>query len=401
MVASQKMFLSRFHVIRPAHENAQQHAIEWLAAAHAMAERRARNSDPTFDVDAFCAQMRRFIARFGCGPEKISKRGHALPDFTHFNWGAMRVFNVEKDPCGAGMAARSAFFEETAERTFKEFYESESCPPDDLIHVTCTGYVSPSGAQALVAHKGWHASTTVTHAYHMGCYATLPAVRMAAGLLASPLARRSHLHEHAPLAQPRSARVDVVHTELCTLHLNPSAHDPEQLVVQSLFADGFVKYSLSPERPVKGPGFEVLAVREEILPDTETAMTWRCSDWGMRMSLAREVPSLIAEALEGFLERMFAQADADFRALRGETLFAVHPGGPKIIDRVQEVLGLRDDQVADSKRVLFECGNMSSATLPHIWELIGTRADVPAGTRVASLAFGPGLSVCGALLVKI
>jgi predicted naringenin-chalcone synthase len=81
-------------------------------------------------------------------------------------------------------------------------------------------------------------------------------------------------------------------------------------------------------------------------------------------------------------------------------VFAVHPGGPKIIDRVRQVLELTDVQVQTSRDVLFDHGNMSSATLPHIWMRLAADEGVAPGTLVASLAFGPGLTVCGGLFRK-
>ena len=79
---------------------------------------------------------------------------------------------------------------------------------------------------------------------------------------------------------------------------------------------------------------------------------------------------------------------------------AVHPGGPKLIDRVRDVLELDEAQVAASRGVLRDYGNMSSATLPHIWMRLLADPAVPRGTPIPSFAFGPGLSVCGALLEK-
>ncbi len=78
----------------------------------------------------------------------------------------------------------------------------------------------------------------------------------------------------------------------------------------------------------------------------------------------------------------------------------MHPGGPRIIDRVREVLELTDAQVQTSRDVLFDCGNMSSATLPHIWQRLLEDRAVARGTPIVSLAFGPGLTMCGALLEK-
>lgn len=118
------------------------------------------------------------------------------------------------------------------------------------------------------------------------------------------------------------------------------------------------------------------------------------------MTLSREVPEKIAAALPRFLERLLLSAGESPQARREDIIFAIHPGGPKIIDSVQKLFQLTDDQIATSRAVLFERGNMSSATLPHIWAEILADAGVRPGTRVVSLAFGPGLTVAGALFKK-
>ena len=69
---------------------------------------------------------------------------------------------------------------------------------------------------------------------------------------------------------------------------------------------------------------------------------------------------------------------------------------PKIIDTVAQALELQSDQTTACRKVLFERGNMSSATLPHIWEEIFKNPPA-SGTPVVSLAFGPGLTVFGGL----
>jgi predicted naringenin-chalcone synthase len=83
----------------------------------------------------------------------------------------------------------------------------------------------------------------------MGCYAAIPSIRMAKGLLLSDSAKK---------------RADIVHTEMCTLHVNPALHRLDALVSQSLFADGFIKYSMVAEAPKSG--FQVISHREEIIP---------------------------------------------------------------------------------------------------------------------------------------
>ena len=44
---------------------------------------------------------------------------------------------------------------------------------------------------------------------------------------------------------------------------------------------------------------------------------------------------------------------------------------------------------------------MASATAPHIWQLIVASPDIPSGIEGLSMAFGPGLTVIGALFEKV
>jgi predicted naringenin-chalcone synthase len=366
----------------PGHRADQGAILEWLAAAHAQAELAAHPQAEEAGRAETRRRMRRLVLRFGCSTDRIAARDSALDDFTHTDWERMRIFQLDRFPAGKPCGERTRWFAETAGAAFERFYPGPADPPDALIHVTCTGYAAPSAAQRLVAGRGWGRATEVLHAYHMGCYAALPAVRMAAGLLARG-----------------KGRVDLVHTELCTLHLDPTRHDPEQLVVQTLFADGLIRYQAVPAGRA-GPGLELVATREELLADSADAMTWVVDDAGMGMTLSRRVPDRIGAALGPFLDRLGAPRGLDGRRLAAEARFAIHPGGPRIVDELAGLLDLAPDQVAASNAVLREHGNMSSATLPHVWKALAEDPAVRPGSLVVALAFGPGLTLSGAILRK-
>lgn len=370
--------LTNFVAALPRHVDPQARSLEWLASAHAEAEATLAKRDAAAR-DRFATKIRRALARVGCGADKIARRGQSVTNLDTLDFSEDVLYDLRTHPRGKGTLARTGQFERVVDDYFVDAYAHEPVAPDDLIHVTCTGYVSPSGAQKLVARRGWGA-TRVTHAYQMGCYAALPALRIAAGFVATG-----------------SNRVDIVHTELCSLHLDPSDHSLEQLVVQSLFGDGLIRYGMVPDQGTRG--LSVLAVHERVLPDSSEAMSWRAGDAGMQMTLSREVPDRIASALRGFVVELLGKAGRDARHLRGSVV-AVHPGGPKIIDRVRDVLELAEAQVAASRGVLFDHGNMSSATLPHIWMRMLDDRSIPAGTLIPSFAFGPGLTICGGLLEK-
>jgi len=363
------MHLFDFQLIRPPFETDQEDGLEWIAAAHAQAEAAGGDLD-------FPSRLKEKLWHVGCKPEHIAKRGHVLPDFLHRDWDQMQIYCLKEAPSGKDLSVRAKIFEEEADKVFEQYYPEGIGAPDDLIHVSCTGYVSPSSAQKIVSKRNWGPLTTVTHAYHMGCYGAMPAIRMGSGFLST---------------SPQKSRVDIVHTEICCLHINPSLHNLDQLVSQSLFADGFMKYSIG--RESDQPSFKILNMREEIIPNSLKAMTWNVMSWGFQMSLAKEVPVLITRHLTPFLDRLC-------QGVTENMFFAVHPGGPKILSHVQKTLGLTDAQMKFSFDVLRDYGNMSSGTLPHIWQRILQDDSIPEGARVVSLAFGPGLTVAGSLMEK-
>jgi len=207
-MTQQATILHDFHSQRPGHQARQADILEWLAEAHTQSDLALQPAATADEREALLRKFRKMIQRFGCGPDRIHTRNTALDDFTHTGWDRMRIFPLNQFPSGRPCQERSQFYRERTGQAFERFYAEEAEPPAVLIHVTCTGYLAPSGAQRLVAGRDWGRSTEVIHAYHMGCYASLPAVRLAAGFVGGG-----------------RSRVDLVHTELCTLHMDAATGD--------------------------------------------------------------------------------------------------------------------------------------------------------------------------------
>ena len=362
--------LCNFQHIRPPHEVDQERILDWIAEAHGRA---AKN-------EAVRHSVREKMNQLGIGKQRIEKRGLLMRDLFEEDWAKMEIYPVDHQPHGSGFTKRSEFYDREVSQILHHFYPEHATLPVHLIHVTCTGYVAPSPAQKLVSARGAGTSTTVTHAYHMGCYASIPAIRMGMGYLSLG-----------------DSPVDIVHTEVSSLHMHPLKHESEQLLVQGLFGDGFIKYTVQQQ---SGPGLKVLALHEETIPDSTHCMTWGCVDEGFNMTLSKEVPVLIARNLKGYLERLCAKTGLDAQSVIKEGFFAIHPGGPKILTHIKELLGLESHQIQHSNQVLKDFGNMSSATLPHIWERMLNDSKVPSGAQIIGLAFGPGLSASGGLFQK-
>lgn len=356
-------YLHSFTPVFPRFHLDQNHINDWILKIH----------DRFHDLKKDNLAPGDSLERFALKDEYIRERFFECGDLT-LNWDQHEVYRLMADsPQGKDLFERNTFFGKRVEEIFAEIYENEV--PSHLIHVTCTGYVSPSPAQAYFSKK--EKKVDITHAYHMGCYASFPAIRMALGI---------GLNEEK--------NVDVVHTEMCSLHLDPTLHTPEQMVVQSLFADGHIKYTVGEKNK---NGYLIRGIHESLLPDSLDDMTWVPGPFGMMMSLSRKVPFKIRDAISSFVRELCEKSGVSWEEVHQNGVFAIHPGGPKIIEMVQKKLELRDEQVKDSLKVLRERGNMSSATLPHVWKEILDQKTKP-GTLVLSLAFGPGLTIFGGIL---
>jgi alkylresorcinol/alkylpyrone synthase len=294
---------------------------------------------------------------------------------------------------GINIKTRHESYGKVVEAALNDMYEDKAKAPDDLIHVTCSGYLAPSPIERMVARKEWF-GTTVTHSYHMGCYGAFPAIKMAHGFLSS---------SQFTLAPPKE-RVDIIHTELLSAHQNLEDLDAGNIITMTLFADGLIRYSVYSEqvaREKRISGLKIIAFNEHLLPNSADDMTWVPGPHQFLMTLSPMVPVAIKNHVRPFVENLLGRAGMSFEAEKDRLSFAIHPGGPRIVEHLQEALGLRNEQVERSKIVFHENGNMSSATVPHILKDILSDKAIKPNTPIVCLAFGPGLTITGLVLEKI
>ncbi|WP_293911938.1 type III polyketide synthase [Deinococcus sp.] len=288
--------------------------------------------------------------------------------------------------------ARNALYAQEAPKLFIEAARRalEGCPdltPADITHVvtvSCTGFYAPGPDYDVVRALGLSPQTQRFHVGFMGCYAAFPALRMARAFCE---------------AQP-GAVVLVVCAELCTIHIRIE-DDPDTLIASSLFADGasatiVSQRELGAAQKLRMDGFETTLTP---LGVGESDMAWKIGDQGFEMILSTYVPDIIESHIQGALSPLLA-ADALLAAVPYRQIdhWAVHPGGRSILDKVQSSLDLTDTQLAPSREVLRDYGNMSSATILFVLQkLIAEAGD---GERICAMAFGPGLTVETGLVTK-
>ena len=169
----------------------------------------------------------------------------------------------------------------------------------------------------------------------------------------------------------------------------------ETLVANAICADGAAACLLTcrPGRREQGPAIAGFA--SALDPSLQDLVGFEQRQGRLRIILAptiRDVAPAIAEQALGQLLTAQGLERTDIR------FWLLHPGGRKVIDRVQESLGLTNDEVALSRRVLRNYGNMSSPTVLFVLhELMQANAARP-GDRGVLLALGPGLAAEAALL---
>ena len=236
---------------------------------------------------------------------------------------------------------------------------------------SCTGYVTPGLDILLARDLGLAPDCQRLFVGHMGCYAALP------GLAAARDFVRAHRRPAALLC-----------AELPSLHMQPGAVDPGQIVAHALFADAAAAVVLTPD----GDGYEMCDVVSLTDPTTADHMTWDVTDAGFRMGLSPRVPEVLGRYVGQVLTDLLAGAGLHPTDVPG---WAVHPGGPQILDVVQRELGLPAAALAPSRSVLAGYGNCSS---PTVLILLNELRRAAAPPYVAMTAFGPGLTLYAALL---
>jgi alkylresorcinol/alkylpyrone synthase len=233
-----------------------------------------------------------------------------------------------------------------------------------------TGICSPSIDALLVNKMGLCRNIRRVPIFGLGCVAGAAGISRAADYVK---------------AYPDQAAI-VLSVELCSLTLQREDISMANLISSGLFGDGAAAVIVAgADCGLAGP--TILATRSVFYPDTEEMMGWDISEKGFRIVLSREIPNLVRNNLAHDVD--------EFLATRGLTRtdigsWALHTGGPKILEATAEALGLNDGQLDVSWECLRRTGNLSSASvLVVLDEVMKNRRPAP-GTLGILAAMGPG-----------
>ncbi|MEU1471073.1 3-oxoacyl-[acyl-carrier-protein] synthase III C-terminal domain-containing protein [Streptomyces sp. NPDC005761] len=250
---------------------------------------------------------------------------------------------------------------------------------DLLMFTSVTGVAAPSVDARLVGRLGLRPDVKRLPVFGLGCVAG------AAGI--------ARLHDYL-LGRPDDVAV-LLSVELCSLTFQRGDTSPANLVATALFGDGAAAVVALGEGRAPDAGPEVVATRSRMYPDTEHVMGWDIRDSGFKVVLDPGVPDVVrrhlADDVAGFLaEHGLKPKDVAH--------WVCHPGGPKVLEAVSDVLSLPDGALDVTWRSLAEVGNLSSSSVLHVLRDTLERRPEP-GSPGLLMAMGPGFC-CELVLLR-
>jgi predicted naringenin-chalcone synthase len=166
-----------------------------------------------------------------------------------------------------------------------------------------------------------------------------------------------------------------------------------QVISHGLFGDADAALVVQPHPP--GPALQIVEIAAVTDPSTADHMTWDITDLGFRMGLSPQVPTVLAQHVAPLITGLLARQGL---GISDVDAWAIHPGGPRILDVVAEELTLPNDALDASRDVLADYGNCSSTTVLLVLDALRAAGRPRAGRPAVMMAFGPGLTLYAALL---
>lgn len=260
---------------------------------------------------------------------------------------------------------------------------------DHLFFVSITGLATPSIDARLVNRLELRADVKRTPIFGLGCLGGSAAVARAADYVR---------------AYPDHVAV-VLSVELCSLTLQRDDTSMANIIATGLFGDGAAAVVLRGSRagreraeaalePATGmracEGPEVIATQSVFYRDTEEVMGWDFTREGFRLVLSDDISSLTQQHLRHDVEAFLAQHSLCLSDIGN---YICHPGGPKILQAIEESLDLRNGELEVTWQSLKRVGNLSSASVLVVLHETMRKHRPPPGSFGLMMSMGSGFCI--------
>ena len=244
-----------------------------------------------------------------------------------------------------------------------------------LVVNTCTGYICPGISTYLIEKLGLSRSIRTYDLVGSGCGGAIPNLQVAESLLKSN----------------GGGVVVSASVEICSATLQMD-NDISLILSNALFGDGAAAAVLW----AKPEGLEMVASAGRYVPEQRDTIRYIHKNGQLYNQLSLKLPQLVNKAAAAVVEDVLKSHSLVVKDIKH---WAVHTGGEKIINAVRDEIGIPEERLSATRKVLAEYGNMSSPTVWFVLEEL-QRGGIAPGEWCVMLAFGAGLSAHAFLLRK-
>jgi alpha-pyrone synthase len=256
-----------------------------------------------------------------------------------------------------------------------------------IVFVSSTGFIAPGIDAELIKRLELRRDIARVTVNFMGCAAAMNGLRVAA--------------DYVKAYPTRKALVVCLELSSINAVFEDNLND---VIIHSIFGDGCAAVVLGAGSANAAQGSGKVAITEHLshlMENTEDGIVLGVEDNGITCRLSRHLPDYIEAGVGNLIREFLASQE-----LTPEDIdcWAVHPGGTKIIEKVQSSLGLTDAQVDHSWQVLRQYGNMLSASILFVMERM--LEEKPTSLNAQSLtgiafSFSPGVGLEGMLFRQL
>src|SRR6056297_1596023 len=266
-----------------------------------------------------------------------------------------------------------------AEKSLLKALNKANLKPTDLdyiITVSCTGIMIPSLDAYLINSLQLKQDVVRLPVTEMGCAAGISGIIYASNFLKANPGKR--------------AAVIAVESPTATLQLHDFSM--ANMVSAAIFGDGAACVLLSSEEEARGP--KILGEEMYHFYEATHLMGFDLTNHGLKMILDEKVPQTIASHFPEIVHPFLQKLDSNIEKV-DHLIF--HPGGKKIVQTVEDLFGNLGKNIDETREVLRQYGNMSSATVLYVLQEF-MKKQPKAGEQGLMLSFGPGFSAQRILL---
>ncbi len=242
----------------------------------------------------------------------------------------------------------------------------------DIIFVSTTGLSTPSIDALIINRMRLNENISRLPVFGLGC---------AGGV--SGYARANILATANP-----DAIVLLVAVELCSLTFLRNDFSKSNFIGTTLFSDGIAACIIKGDNhQITGKAIKYKGTRSRLYYDSLDVMGWEFKSEGFKVVFSQDIPSIITKNIHDDITAFLSQYDLQLGDIKN---FIFHPGGKKILSAYEEALPVQGDFLKNTREVMNDYGNLSSATVLYVLEKFYTAGFEKGYGLMVSL--GPGFS---------